>query len=210
MKLLDLFCGAGGASMGYHRAGFEVVGVDIKPQKNYPFEFIQADAMRLPFKMLGQFDAIHASPPCQKFSILIRGFRKGDTEAPDLIDPMRQLLNSTGLPWIMENVTGAPLINPIIICGSSLGLELWRHRLFELHGFYMLSLQCRHDLVAHPWGVYSRGAGGRIKQIRRANSDQARIVMGMPWARQQEIGQAIPPAYTEFIGKQLMECLNAQ
>lgn len=203
-RLLDLFCGAGGAAVGYHRAGFEVVGVDIVHQKHYPFEFHQADAMTYP---LEGFDAIHASPPCQKFSILTRGFRKGNTKAEDLIAAVRQRLRKTGRPWIMENVNGAPLITPVTICGSAIGLDLWRHRLFELGEFYFLSPECRHELVTEPWGVYSGAAGGRITQKRLANANQARQVMEMPWATQKEIGQAVPPAYCEFIGKQLMNFL---
>jgi DNA (cytosine-5)-methyltransferase 1 len=204
-KLLDLFCGAGGAAMGYHRAGFEVVGVDIKPQKHYPFEFHQADAMTYP---LEGFDVIHASPPCQAFSILTRGFKKGETKAEDLIVAIRQRLESSGVPWVIENVVGAPLKNYIIICGSALGLDVWRHRLFELGKFAMLFPQCRHELVTEPWGVYSGAAGGRITQKRLANANQSREVMNMPWATQKEIGQAIPPAYTFFIGQQLMRYLN--
>ena len=190
--------------MGYHRAGFEVVGVDIKPQPHYPFEFYQADAMTYP---LDGFDVIHASPPCQKFSRLIRGLRKGDTKALDLISETRNLLKTTGLPYVIENVEGSPL-DANFLCGSSFGLELWRHRYFETSPMMLLFPTCRHDLVKEPWGVFSRGGGGWITQKRIARGNKAKEVMEMPWATQQEIGQAVPPAYTEFIGEQLMRSLE--
>ena len=114
MRLLDLFCGAGGAAMGYHRAGFEVVGIDIAPQPNYPFEFVQADAMEFP---LDGFDAIHASPPCQAYTALATG------KHPRLIEPMRERLASSGVPWVIENVVGAPLRQPVLLCGSMFGLS---------------------------------------------------------------------------------------
>src|SRR5688500_4187308 len=117
MRLLDLFCGAGGCSEGYHRAGFEVVGVDLKAQKNYPFEFIQADALDYP---LDGFDVIHASPPCQAYSVLRRA--NPDAEYADLIEPTRAKLQASGLPWIIENVPGAPLAQSITLCGSMFGL----------------------------------------------------------------------------------------
>ena len=133
MRLLDLFCGAGGAAMGYHRAGFEVVGVDIKPQPHYPFEFHQADALTYP---LDGFDVIHASPPCQRWSMYSRNL--GTWESfPDLITPLRPLLRASGRPYVSENVEGAPLTG-IRLCGSAFGLPvlddrtyLRRHRIFE-------------------------------------------------------------------------------
>jgi len=131
-KILDLFCGAGGASMGYHLAGFEVVGVDIALQPNYPFEFHQADAMAFP---LSGFDAIHASPPCQAYTRMARGLLQSQGRAkehPRLIEPIRARLLESGLPYIIENVEGAPLIRPIRLCGSSFGLDVQRHRLFEV------------------------------------------------------------------------------
>lgn len=120
-KLLDLFCGAGGAAMGYHRAGFEVTGIDINPQPHYPFKFIQADAMTYP---LGGFDCYHASPPCQRYSILTRGLHQDRIENyPDLIAPIRDRLLHTGKPYVIENVEGARklLINPVKLCGTMFG-----------------------------------------------------------------------------------------
>ena len=130
-RLLDLFCGAGGAAMGYHRAGFEVVGVDIEPQPRYPFEFYQADALNVLTSIFTplDFDAIHASPPCQAYSWSAR--RWTEVERADLLAPTRELLRATGLPYVIENVPGAPMQNPIRLCGVMFGLEVIRHRLFE-------------------------------------------------------------------------------
>src|SRR5574337_20985 len=125
-RLLDLFCCAGGCAMGYHRAGFDVVGVDINPQQRYPFEFHQADAMT--FDLSG-FDAIHASPPCQAYTVL--GGREDLSHYPDLVDAVRERLQASGKPWIIENVPGAPLRDPITLCGAMFGLRRYRHRLFE-------------------------------------------------------------------------------
>ncbi len=130
-RLLDLFCCAGGAGTGYSLAGFDVLGVDIKPQPNYPFPFIQTDALNLDSKFVLTFDAIHASPPCQSYSDLAK--RNGNADAwPRLIEPVRDLLVESGLPYIIENVEGAPLRNPIVLCGTMFkGLRVLRHRLFE-------------------------------------------------------------------------------
>src|SRR5690348_4826231 len=129
MRLLDLFCGGGAAAEGYHRAGFdEIVGVDINPQPHYPFTFIQADALTFP---LDGFDAIHASPPCQDFAQTRYIVSRRGREYPRLIAPTRERLIASGLPWIMENVEGAPLMNPVTLCGTALGLRVRRHRLFR-------------------------------------------------------------------------------
>ena len=129
-RLLDLFCGAGGAAMGYHRAGFEVIGVDIKPQPHFPLEFHQADALE--FSLEG-YDAYHASPPCQAFSTIakqIRTMRPGKYSHPDLIAPTRDCLVATDKPYVIENVRGASLISPVQLCGSWFGLDLHRLRIF--------------------------------------------------------------------------------
>ncbi len=205
-RLLDLFCGSGGAAMGYSRAGFEVVGVDIKPQKNYPFEFHQADAMTYP---LEGFDVIHASPPCQAYSVMksLHNAKKH----PDLIPEVRQRLNECGLPYIIENVPGSPLINPIRLCGSMFGLRssveryLRRHRNFE-STILLPQLKCAH--IGKAVGVYGHGRAGLLgERMRTAKAPEARILMGMDWATRDGMSQAIPPAYTEWIGKQLMEVL---
>jgi DNA (cytosine-5)-methyltransferase 1 len=215
-RLLDLFCGAGGAAMGYHRAGFDVVGVDIEPQPNYPFMFVRADALEVlgdGFWLLGgvsDFDAIHASPPCQAYS---QTQRLHGREHPRLIEPIRAALRSIGLPYVIENVVGAPLVNPIVLCGSSFGLAVKKHRLFELDPFYMLAPPCQHPTEAKystharkdkaqlsPFvHVYGTG-GGAGKDI-----DLWRWAMGVEWMQTKaEIAEAIPPAYTEFIGHQLL------
>lgn len=212
-RLLDLFCGAGGCSMGYHLAGFEVVGVDINLQPNYPFEFHCADALTFP---LNGFDAIHAPPPCQPFTRMAKGLLESQgrkKEHPELIDPIRERLIGSGLPYVIENVEGAPLLAPIRLCGSSFGLNVQRHRLFEL-SFFMLSPQCLHgrwtadkpplhrlqerSKVVGCYG-HGRGKGDTVEAWSKA--------MGITWMTRKELAQAIPPAYTEFIGRQLMRHL---
>lgn len=133
-RLLDAFCGAGGAGMGYHRAGFEVTGVDIQPQKRYPFRFIQGNALEYIYKHGHEYDAIHTSPPCQTHTNLNNIKKiKASTEANylDLVPQTRALLEMIGKPYVIENVVGAPLLNPMMLCGSMFGLKVYRHRLFE-------------------------------------------------------------------------------
>jgi DNA (cytosine-5)-methyltransferase 1 len=214
--LLDLFCGAGGCSVGYHRAGFDVVGIDNRPQPRYPFPFIQGDALR-PQVDLREFDAIHASPPCQHYSVLSK-MNKHKTY-PDLVQPIRAMLEASGLPWVIENVMGAPLRNAIKLCGSQFGLEtttalhgkvhLRRHRLFESN--YLLTqakpCSCRGRLHVP---VFGHGAGG-VKHSRmrgKGVAQAAREVMGIDWMNRHELDQSIPPAYTEFIGRQLIRILE--
>ncbi len=224
-RLLDLFCGAGGAAVGYHRAGFDVVGVDIKPQPHYPFKFIQADALE--FTRWGAvaylFDAIHASPPCQAYSVLRRA--NPDAEYPNLIAPTRELLEATGLPYVIENVPGAPTRHLIVLCGSMFGLgangrQLRRHRNFEL-SFPMMSPPCQHEGEAI--GVYGGGPTGRYTFENGAKKDyynrrggyqgtiaEKQEAMGIDWMNAAEINQAIPPAYTELIGFQLRQHIDAE
>jgi len=222
--LLDLFCGAGGAAMGYYRAGFDVVGVDNRPMPRYPFEFRQADALEFLAEHGREFDAIHASPPCQAYSVLRRA--NPDAEYPDLIGPIRELLTQTGLPWVIENVPGAPLRHSIILCGSMFGLgsgerQLRRHRLFETNFPVLQQAICRHQGEAI--GVYGGGPTGRYTFENGAKKDyynrrggyQGRIdekreAMGIDWMTGRELSQAIPPAYTEFIGKQLFDYLKGR
>jgi DNA (cytosine-5)-methyltransferase 1 len=209
MRLLDLFCGAGGAAMGYYRAGFEVTGVDIRPQLHYPFEFHQADAMTYP---LEGFDVIHASPPCQRYSVANNIWQH---EHPDLIPKTRELLMASGLPYIIENVPGAPLRNPVMLCGLNFGLNVKRHRLFETSCF-MLSPPCgAHDgdwLLVFGHTVLERGhvirktpAGNNITRRKHTTTENGRKAMGIDWMNRDELSEAIPPAYTEFIGRQLMD-----
>lgn len=211
-RLLDLFCGAGGAAMGYHRAGFDVVGVDINPQPHYPFEFVQADCLDLnkSFGFLG-IDAIHASPPCQSYTRKAANWgrkRVNHIEHPDLLDPTRKMLDLTGLPYIIENVMGAPMRCDVMLCGTMFGLRIIKHRQFELNFpiAYILP-DCDHSDVYNPWS----GKGRSAKEHREAQ--------GTPWIPQcggasrkagvtGDLNNAIPPAYTEWLGAHLLHEVN--
>jgi DNA (cytosine-5)-methyltransferase 1 len=226
MRILDLFCGAGGAAMGYHQAGFEVVGVDLNPQPNYPFDFLQADAIwwleswdEQPAKFIESFDAVHASPPCQAKTTMSnrwRGYGGLADERVSLISRTRELLNKVGLPWVMENVTGARPEMPDAVCvtGGPLGLRTHRPRLFEAS--FPLAKPATKPRAVDPIGIYGPGAYGQKlwKRVdgsyqRRASSvEEARDVMEMPWADWREIAEAIPPAYTKWVGDQLMSHLK--
>lgn len=207
MRLLDLFCGAGGAAMGYHRAGFaEIVGVDIRPQPRYPFTFIQADALRPPVR-LEDFDAIHASPPCQAYSktraILIG---KGlPNRGRDLVASTRALL--AGRPYVLENVPGAPLRNAVVLCGTMFGLRVLRHRIFE-SSMVLIAPRCAgHDGGTKSHRGYSRGARYVTVGGHNYNPTEGRAAMGIDWMTRDELNEAIPPAFTEFIGRQLIAAL---
>ena len=197
-RLLDLFCGAGGAAMGYHRAGFEVVGVDINPQPHYPFEFHRTDAMTFP---LDGFDAIHASPPCQAYTKARK--LQGNTH-PDLVGPTRELLEKTGVPWVIENVAGAPLKDPVTLCGTMFGLKTYRHRLFETN--WELTPPAHPEHVAKQTKMGRPPVDGEFMQVvgHYSGAQAAREAMGIDWMNQREMAEAIPPAYTEFIGAQLI------
>lgn len=194
--------------MGYHRAGFEVVGVDTKPQPHYPFEFHQADALTFP---LEGFDVIHASPPCQKFSAMSRSNPGVADKYPDLIEPIRMRLIGVGVPYIIENVVGSPLLNATMLCGQMFGLDLFRHRLFEAN-FGLPFLLHSHSKVGSSAGQSAENGGwkpGRIISVAGncAPIREARRAMGIDWMDRHELAEAIPPAYTEFIGRQLMQIL---
>jgi len=213
-RLLDLFCGAGGAAMGYHRAGFDVVGVDIKPQLRYPFEFHQGDAMTWP---LDGYDAIHASPPCQGYVQWqnLNAERYGSRVAhPMLIAPVRERLRASGLLYVIENVQGAPVVRMSMLCGSMFGLGLRRHRFFETNLLLLDHPSCGHtgDELA-VYGkldgrrIWTRADGSEVRAV--ATLEQAQAVMGIDWMDWDEIKEAIPPAYTEHIGRQLLEHIHA-
>lgn len=227
--LLDLFSGAGGAARGYHDAGFEVVGVDVKPQPRYPYRFVQEDALAFLRANGASFDAVHASPPCQKFSAMRT--MPDAKEHPDLVGPVREILQSLGRPYVIENVPGAPLLNPITLCGTMFGLgwedaELRRHRLFESN-VLLLQPACRHGdratigvygghirnrKRARTIGVYGEGVRDSRRKTDRGHSDFRKevgeIAMQISWMSIAELCQAIPPAYTKFIGEQLMQALR--
>ena len=213
MKLLDLYCKAGGASRGYQLAGFEVVGVDIKKQKRYPYEFIQADCLELmkDMEFLRSFDVITASPPCQTHSITqhLRNAQGKSTDKIDLIPQTREALIASGKPYVIENVPGSPLINPIQMCGSHFGLKVRRHRRFESN-LPLIGSPCKHKEQGKPVGVYGSmkdeipGGGHTAKTI-----EQAREAMGIDWMIWGELVEAIPPVYTETIGKQILSVITS-
>lgn len=223
-RLLDLFCCAGGAAMGYHRAGFEVVGVDLNPQPRYPFEFHQADAIAYVREHAHEFDVIHASPPCQAFS---KTRTLHNNEHPDLVDATREALIATGKPYIIENVVGAPLRDPLTLCGTEFDLtapdvdgvplKVIRHRLFEsnvaLHG----NGGCRHDPAVLTASIYGAGGGWtptqRDSPTRRGgyvpHTDVCRALLGVDWTTKHELSQVVPPAFTEHLGRQLIAAVTA-
>ncbi len=232
-RLLDLFCGAGGAAMGYHRAGFEVVGVDIAPQPHYPFEFHQADAMKVltdwsddEWAEVTGIDAIHASPPCQGYSRMRHlPWLKGKVY-PLLIDPVRERLRAIGVPWVIENVEDAPLHrcstlfgdHGVLLCGTMIGLPMYRHRPFELSFSVPQPEHRRHEHVIAPGRMF--GDRQRVANVSGfvadptyhgpgRNGDDVKLAMGIDWMTRDELAQAIPPAYTEFIGSHLLAAVDA-
>ena len=224
--LIDAFCCIGGAGMGYHRAGFEVVGIDIRPQPHYPFRFVRGDVLELLPRMIEELRpaAVHASPPCQAHSILLAGRRETRARHLDLIAPVRELLAAAGVPYVIENVPRAPLRSPVMLCGTMFGLgavcddgryrQLQRHRLFEVSGFTMTPPGgCQHRTQA--LGVYGKGRWNNLGSNRRGgyqgSAGECRLAMGIGWGIVQGgVNQAIPPAYTEHIGRQLLAWLGLE
>lgn len=215
--------------MGYHRAGWDVVGVDIRPQRKFPFRFIEGDALQVAAEMGSEFDAIHASPPCQRYSRATAA--RGDRLLhPDLVAPTRDLLRRLRLPYVMENVQGAPLESPLTLCGTTFGLEAYdprsgltcylrRHRLFESSVLLFgpgpcrcVEYRAREGYVCG--GVYGGGSHDRERahKIRRGGytpgPDVGRALMGIEWMGWKALTQSIPPAYTEFLGRQLLEAIR--
>ncbi|HEV7251460.1 MAG TPA: hypothetical protein VGN93_31165 [Shinella sp.] len=204
LRALDLFCCEGGAGVGLHRAGFEVVGVDIQQRDRYPFEFHRADALEFP---LEGFDFIWASPPCQAHTIAqkIRG-----NDHPDLIDPIRDRLCRSGIPYCIENVEGAPLRNPVMLCGSMFGIRTYRHRLFECSYPVQQPEHPKHEAPLRKMGRPVRD--GEFMHIvgNFSGADLAREIMGMPWASRDGLREAIPPVYSEYLGRAaISHILNA-
>ena len=216
MKILDLYCGAGGGAMGLHRAGFGVVGIDIKPQPNYPFEFIQADALE--FDLEG-YDAYWATPPCQAYSFAARRWRNSGIEYPDLIKRTRDKLLRTNKPFVIENVVGAPIRKDLLLCGEMFGLKVIRHRIFEFRGLKVP--QPKHKkhkgLVRDGYYVTVAGQGGNDSKHNycklRGLEGKTKLevwqhAMDIDWMTKKELTQAIPPAYSEYIGKYLKEVME--
>ena len=217
-RLLDLFCGAGGAAVGYDRAGFDVTGVDIEPHPDYPFPFICGDAMTIlgDAGFLAGFDVIHASPPCPRYSSITPAHRRNDH--PDLVGPVRAALEAWGGVYVIENVVGAPLLNPAKLCGSSFGLGVRRHRLFESNVFLMTP-ECEHVWQGEPWGVYGDHGdrsgrvpkpGGGFRSRKARDRDHAAQVLDLDHiTRWDDLTDAIPPAYTQWVGGRLLEAIRS-
>lgn len=216
--IIDLYCGAGGAGEGYHRAGFDVIGVDINPQPRYPFRFLQADVL----DFLAQYTwvwssfkpvAFHASPPCQHWSDLQKQNKR---TYPELIEPTRIELLTYGLPYVIENVEGAPLRDPLVLCGTQFpGLRVIRHRQFEMYRFRAPILPHRkhplvftHDKRKNHYGKLDQNTSF-VQVTGGGNSTvaNARDAMGIDWMTKDEINEAIPPAYTEYVGGFLMDAI---
>src|SRR5262245_13920678 len=197
---LDLFCGAGGASMGLYRAGFDVIGIDIKPQPRYPFPFIRGDALRPPVD-LKRFDFVWASPPCQRYTRAQNAAKNADSH-PDHIPAVRVMLQTDSGSWAIENVVGAPLRNPATLCGLAFGLKVKRHRLIETNFFVMTPPCPSHDedyFVIFGHEVRNRRTGSAAG--RKNKIAEGRKAMGIDWMTRGELSEAIPPAYSEFIGR---------
>lgn len=214
MKILDLYSCAGGAAVGYHRAGFDVVGVDIEAQPNYPFEHHVEDALTFLARTdLSEFDAIHASPPCQRYTALQAVAGNAD-HWPDLVGPTRDALDAIGLPYVIENVQGSPLRRDLTLCGEMFGLGVIRHRYFELGGWTITQPEhIKHRGRVRGWrhGVFYDGpyvapygdGGGK------GSPADWQAAMGIDWTDDKhELAEAIPPAYTEFVGRGLLAHLE--
>lgn len=215
--LLDLFCGAGGAAMGFSRTGFEIIGVDNKPQPHYPFPFVQADAVAYAAANLDQFDAVHASPPCQAYSDLAL---QSKLTYPQLIEPTRKVLEDSGVPYVIENVETAPLLNCVVLCGTQFGIRVLRHRKFEAgNGLTLVDLP---HMRRHPL-VYTRDKRkaqyGKLDEMTspvmvngggNCTIAAARDAMGIGWMTKDELNEAVPPVYTEWVGRQLYAYVAAQ
>jgi DNA (cytosine-5)-methyltransferase 1 len=203
MRVLDLFCGAGGITAGWQRAGTYVVGVDINPQPNYcGDEFYQADALEFP---LDGFDVVVASPPCQRYSIINVNSLQNNLEHPDFLGVTRRRLRAWGGIYVIENVPGAPLIKPIMLCGSMFGLRVYRHRLFESNRALLQPGHAKHIVKCAPcsripnenefWSIAGKFGG----------IQDAAAAMGIDWMiTDREVSQAIPPVYAEFIARQVL------
>ena len=217
VKLLDLCCGAGGAARGYHDAGFDdITGVDIEPQPHYPYKFIQGDALDYCRQHGHEYDVIHASPPCQTYSLLAFAPHRDMSSYPALVAEFRELLVSIGKPYVIENVPTAPLGNPIVLCGTMFGLPIHRHRAFECNPpVYFLPAGCNGARVK------PIGSGKRLGQYYGADAAMVTVAghlfsresgsraMGIDWMTRDELAESVPPVFTEYVGQQLLAALEA-
>jgi DNA (cytosine-5)-methyltransferase 1 len=208
-RLLDVCCCQGGAAYGYHLAGFDPTGLDIAPQPRFPFPFIQGDALEYIAKHGHEYDVIHASPPCQAYSLTQRIQRN---EHPDLIGPIREALEATGKPWVIENVPAAApwLRNPIELCGAAFGLRTYRHRLFESNIPLVAPSHPKHSAQQVKMGRPVKAgdfyqAVGNFSGVAYARAD-----MGVPWMTRDGIRESIPPVYAQHVGMQLLASLPAE
>ena len=215
-RLLDLFCCAGGAGMGYARAGFDVVGVDINPQPRYPFEFYQGDALDFLREHGKEFDAIHSSPPCQHYSVASKAHNGNAGAHPGLVPVVRNILQAIGRPWIIENVIGAPLRNPVVLCGTMFdGLRVIRHRQFESSEVLTAPGECGPHPLCYTMDK-RKPHYGKLDEMKafvmvngggNCSKAAAADAMGIDWMTKNELNEAIPPAYTEYLGWQLRAAL---
>lgn len=215
VKLLDLFCCAGGAAKGYADAGFEIIGVDRDPQPNYPYEFIQGDALEIGAILIFEVDAVHASPPCQAYSTQTQDKSRHER----LIEPTRELLVASGLPYVIENVEGArkELVDPVRLCGSSFGLNVRRHRYFETN-WPLKGKPCHHAwqtprfrslaIAQHRAGRKASVVGVHGHLNYPGEFEIRQKAMGIDWMTNDELVESIPPAYTRYIGRQLVRWMS--
>lgn len=198
---LDLFCCEGGVSTGLVEAGFDVVGVDVVDQPRYPYRFVRADALQIP---LGEFDFVWASPPCQRYSrATVSNGKHRQLEHPDLVEPVRARLAASGLPWVIENVPGAPVRPDLILHGAMFGLPMHRERWFESNGLLLAPSNPRYARDGATLDGRFLMLAGKFKGAARA-----REVLGMPWASRHGLAQCIPPQYAAFIGRQVIAGLR--
>ena len=214
---LDLFCSAGGMSAGFVQAGYMMVGSDLRPQKHYPYTFHQDNALCVLDTLLNgkqwngysldDFAFIHASPPCQAFSVAGERWRQQGKQWINLIEPTRQRLIATGKPYVIENVMQAPLRDAVVLCGSMFDLRVLRHRQFETNWGLMAPGPCQHRGTVKD-GYYFTVAGHGVQRDQpKATQAERRAAMGIDWMNRNELAQAIPPAYARYIGEQLKEVL---
>ena len=210
LKLLDLYCCAGGAGHGYSMAGFDVTGVDVEPQPKHPkhMKFVQGCALEYLKENHHNFDVIHASPPCQAHTKASKVARASGKQYECFIERTRNLLDEIGKPYVIENVPDSPLNNPILLCGSMFGLKTYRHRLFESN--LNLSAPRHPSHIAKNCKMGRPPKSGEFIQVvgHFSGVPFAREAMGISWMGQKELAQAIPPAYTEFIGRQVMNIIS--